>query len=148
MDRLMFLTHVGATLAMTGMIWFIQVVHYPLLQCVGPSSFAAYEAAHVRATIRVAVSVMVVELGSGWALLFWRWRPPGVSLSQVIIGLVLLGVVWLSSMMLQVPQHAALERGFDPAAHRRLVTTNWIRTVVWSARSLLVLWMVAGAMAA
>jgi hypothetical protein len=42
-----------------------------------------------------------------------------------------------------VPQHAALGAGFDEAAHRTLVLTNWLRTVAWTLRGLLVSWMVA-----
>jgi hypothetical protein len=48
-------------------------------------------------------------------------------------------VIWLSTALLQVPRHRALEAGFDPAAHRALVATNWIRTVAWTARGFLLL---------
>jgi hypothetical protein len=41
--------------------------------------------------------------------------------------------------VLQVPCHRTLERGFDPAVARRLVATNWIRTVCWSLRLLVAL---------
>ena len=43
---------------------------------------------------------------------------------------------------LSVPQHAVLARGFDADAHASLVTTNWVRTVAWSARGLMLLWIV------
>ena len=46
-------------------------------------------------------------------------------------------------MLASVPMHERLGRGFDPAAHRRLVATNWIRTIAWTARGALVLWMLA-----
>ncbi|HEX2205610.1 MAG TPA: hypothetical protein VHG91_20025 [Longimicrobium sp.] len=49
-------------------------------------------------------------------------------------------MVWLSTALLQVPMHGRLERGFDAAAHRRLVATNWVRTVAWTARGVLLLW--------
>jgi hypothetical protein len=52
-------------------------------------------------------------------------------------------VIWLSTLLLQVPQHNTLGAGFDDAAHRTLVLTNWLRTAAWTLRSLLVLWMVA-----
>ena len=34
-----------------------------------------------------------------------------------------------------------LSQEFDKAVHQRLVWTNWLRTVAWSLRALLVLWM-------
>jgi hypothetical protein len=53
-------------------------------------------------------------------------------------------LVWLSTAFVQVPLHARLSAGFDTRAHRRLVATNWVRTLSWTARGLLALWMVGG----
>jgi hypothetical protein len=44
--------------------------------------------------------------------------------------------------------HAVLGRGFDDAAHERLVTTNWIRTLAWSARAAILAWLAFGALTA
>ena len=38
------LANAAATLFMTGVGWFVQVVHYPLLGCVGADEFRAYSA--------------------------------------------------------------------------------------------------------
>lgn len=38
METLLYL-HAGATLFMTGLIWFVQVVHYPLFLRVGEGNF-------------------------------------------------------------------------------------------------------------
>jgi hypothetical protein len=46
----------------------------------------------------------------------------------------------LSTAVLQVPQHEKLAKGFDLEAHGRLVRSNWLRTTVWSARSVAVLY--------
>jgi hypothetical protein len=40
--------HLAATAAMVGLIWFVQVVHYPLFASVGADEFVAYENAHTR----------------------------------------------------------------------------------------------------
>jgi len=37
--------------------------------------------------------------------------------------------------------HERLGHGYADGAHRRLVQTNWIRTIAWTARGVLVLWM-------
>jgi len=42
-----------------------------------------------------------------------------------------------------VPLHGRLARGFDAIAHRRLVSTNWVRTGGWSVRGVLALLMTA-----
>jgi hypothetical protein len=138
------LPHAAATLWMVGLIWFVQVVHYPLFARVGRQRFAAYEAAHTRRTGWVVGPPMLVEAAT--AVLLAGAPPEGVTRTAAWAGLGLLGTIWLSTALLQVPAHRRLERGFDAAAHRRLVATNWIRTVAWSLRGALALsWLRAAA---
>ena len=54
-------------------------------------------------------------------------------------GLALLAAVWMSTALLQVPCHRKLAHGFDSDIVRRLVATNWIRTVCWTLRLLVAL---------
>jgi hypothetical protein len=122
---------------MTGLIWFVQVVHYPLMGRVGREAFVAYEAAHTRRTTVVVGPLMVAEATTAtWIAL---GPPAGVSPTAATVGLALVLVIWLSTAMLSVPCHRRLERGFDAATHARLVRTNWIRTAAWTARAVLVL---------
>jgi hypothetical protein len=60
-----------------------------------------------------------------------------------LLGCVTLLLIWCSTAFLQVPMHQRLSSGFDAAAHRSLVKTNWVRTILWSARALLALWMLS-----
>jgi hypothetical protein len=124
---------------MLGVIWFVQVVHYPLFATTAREGFRAYEERHTFLTTWVVAPAMLVEAGTALGL-FW-FPPLGVSTWQLAIGLALLAVIWLSTALVQVPCHKRLSQGFDAATHRRLVGTNWIRTVAWSLRGLLVLWM-------
>lgn len=144
MTRAVLLAQVGSTLYMAGLIWFVQVVHYPLFGGVGEAVFARYEVDHQRLTMWAVGPAMLVELTSAVAL--WWWRPPGVAGWMVVAGLVLLGVIWASTWWLQIPQHRVLQDGFDGEAHRWLVVSNWLRTVAWSLRGALVLAMVGAAM--
>ena len=136
------IAHVVATIAMAGLIWFVQVVHYPLMARVGEAGFVQYEAAHVRLTTVVVAPFMLTELTTAvWLWLEWvepRWMTNW--------GLGLLFVVWISTAVFQVPCHRVLERGFDASVVKRLVVTNWIRTLGWSARAALAMalaWSVA-----
>ena len=141
------MVHLAATGMMIGIIWFVQVVHYPLMARVGGDGYPAYQAAHARRTTVVVAPPMLLELATGaWLAL----RPtPYFPAPAAWAGLGLLAVVWLSTFLLQVPRHGALERGFDPDVHRRLVRGNWVRTVAWTLRGLLVLsqlpWLVFAA---
>ena len=60
------------------------------------------------------------------------------------IGIALVGIIWLSTVLLQVPCHTILTHSFDAKAHRTLVNTNWIRTVAWTLRGAIVLVMLSG----
>lgn len=127
-----------ATLALTGLIWFVQLVHYPLLGRVGRSEHLAYHAGHVRRTGRVVAPLMLVEAFAAIALVA---RPGDAPAWAVWLGLGLVALVWLSTFLVQVPCHERLSRGFDEAAWRRLVRTNWMRTGAWTVRAGLVVWL-------
>ena len=137
--RWMFLAHVAVTFYMTGLIWFVQVVHYPLMGAIGNAEFSAYEQRHMSLTGWVVIPPMLVEITTA-ILLFW-FRPVGVASWQVWVGVILLAMIWLSTAFLQVPCHETLSNGFSADVHQRLVATNWIRTIAWTLRGLVVLWM-------
>lgn len=141
MIKMVFIAHIAATLFMVGLIWFVQIVHYPLFGAVGIDGFAAYEAAHTQRTTWVVGPPMLVEIGTA-LLLVWL-RPAGINPAWMWIGLGLLAIIWLSTVLLQVPRHTLLSQGFDDVAYRALVATNWIRTVGWTLRGALVLWWAA-----
>jgi hypothetical protein len=135
---ILLLVHAAATWFMTGLIWFVQVVHYPLFAAVGRDGFQDYEIAHSRLTTLVVAPVMLIELFSGAALVFQANVAPRMA---ALAGLGLIGVIWLSTALLQIPAHAALALGFQEEAYRRLVATNWLRTAAWTLRAALVAWL-------
>lgn len=135
------LVQVASTLPLVGVIWTVQVVHYPLFAGVGPEGWAAYEAAHQSRITPVVGPLMLAELVSAaWLVLD---RPPEIPAAAVLAGAALVGLIWASTAFVQVPLHGALGSAFDADAHRRLVATNWVRTAAWTARGGLVLWMAA-----
>lgn len=139
MTAALLVLHAAATLFMTGLIWFVQVVHYPLFAAVGRSEFAAYEERHARRTGWVVAPAMLVELGTAIALAV---APPFIAAAAPArAGLALVAVVWIATVALQMPAHRRLLRGFDATVHARLVRGNWVRTAAWTARAVLALWM-------
>jgi hypothetical protein len=128
---LVVVAHAVATLVLVGIIWTIQVVHYPLFAAVGADGFAAYEAAHsTRITALIAVPWAIQGLTTVALLLA---PPAGVPRWLVWLAAVLAAVPVLVTVTLSVPAHEQLAGGFDAAAHARLVGTNWLRTLAWSA---------------
>lgn len=144
-DATLLAVHLAATAAMVGLIWFVQVVHYPLFASVGADEFVAYENAHTRLTAFVVGPFMAVE----GALAIWLAvdPPPGVPRWLAIGALGVLGAVQLSTVALQVPEHSALSATHDIRRIRRLVLTNWVRTIGWSTRGVLAVVMLVTAAA-
>ena len=133
------LAQLASTLAMFGLIWFVQVVHYPLFAAVGPEHFPAYEAAHANRTTYVVAPLMLLELGTALALLLPSLRPASVSRESAWLGAALVGLIWASTAFVQVPLHNRLHAGYSAEVIGRLVTTNWVRTAAWTWRAGLVL---------
>ena len=135
--KLVFLACLAATLFMTGVIWFVEVVHYPLMGRVGTDGWRAYHADHTRLTGRVVLVPMVVELvTSAWLV---GARPTWLSPALAWAGLVAAVLTWGITFLLSVPAHNHLAAGFDSAWHRSLVGTNILRAVAWTAHAAILL---------
>ena len=146
MPSFILLIHAAVTLAMVGLIWFVQIVHYPLFSKVGRSEFKGYEVEHQRRTTWVVAPLMLVELISAIALIWIR--PAAVSSWLAWTGIIVIAGVWAMTYWVQVPQHARLAAAYDADTVRRLVSGNWCRTAAWTARGLLVLAMMGQAVSA
>ena len=131
------LLHCFSTFAMTGLIWFIQIVHYPLLQKVGESKFVSYELSHIRLTSFVVIPFMSIELLTAIAVMFSPIR--GNYFIALLIGLALIVLNWSLTFIIFVPLHRSLSKDFNLSYCRKLVTFNWFRTGIWTIRSFLLL---------
>ena len=129
------LLNVASTWFMVGLIWFVQVVHYPLFSGIPPEPFAAYHRRHVRRTTWVVAPVMLVELSAALALLWLR--PITVPAWVAWAGLALLGIAWGSTWLLQIPRHNELAACYADGSHAALCYSNWLRTAAWTARGVL-----------
>ena len=121
-----------STLFMVGLIWFVQVVHYPLFADVPGEGYRAYQEKHMARTGLVVGPPMLAEAGSSLGLVLLSGELAEPSLAW--IGFALLAFVWAVTAIFSVPAHARLLEGFDRDVHRRLVITNWLRTLPWTAR--------------
>ena len=136
---IVFLINLACTWFMVGLIWIIQIVHYPLFSNVGSEDFITFHGSHKILISPLVGSVMIFELVSSVILIFQT--PKGVPNWTIVVSIILLSVIWISTLILQVPYHERLGSGFDKEIHDLLVKTNWIRTVCWSLRGIFVLLM-------
>jgi len=133
-----------ASAAMCGLIWFVQVVHYPLFARTDTSHSPDYPDENQRRTAPVVIPPMLVEAAT--ATLIAINPPPAIGQPAALAGLAMVAFLWLSTLLVQMPLHAQLKHaGHTPAAVAALVNTNWLRTILWTARALLAIWMLHAA---
>ncbi len=133
MIEFVLLVNFVATAVMTGVIWFVQWVHYPLLASVPVDGAVEVAHQHQRRTGQVLALPMAVEgLTTLWLL---ASRPEAVSLILPWLGAVLLAVALGSTVFVSVPLHAKMATNPTADVGKRLITTNWLRTIAWSARA-------------
>lgn len=126
-----FIAHLAATAAMVGFIWTIQLLVYPMMASVPADAFAAYEAVHQRRVTRLLTLLAPAELATAVAVVVVASDVP----SWLTVGAgALLAAIWVSTGAFYAPLHGRLAEGFDPTLHRRLVRSNWLRTLAWTAR--------------
>ena len=127
--------HALATVTLVGLIWTIQLVHYPLFLRVSPECFRSYEAEHMRRITWLVGPLMLIEAGA--ALLLIVYNPSSI---WAWVGGGILALIWISTASIQGPLHARMAReGFSASRIRFLVRSNWIRTVAWTLRGILAL---------
>ena len=122
-----------ATCLMTGVIWFVQWVHYPLLSKVPVDRAVETAIDHQRRTGQVLAIPMAVEGFTTLGLLIIR--PESVHIFWPWFGAVLLAVALGSTVFVSVPLHAKMATNPTADVGRRLVVTNWPRTIAWSLRA-------------
>ena len=137
MAQIVLLLHFASTLFMTGVIWLVQLVHYPSFQYVKSEEFQKFCQFHQSSITWVVAPMMVFELLTGLYLVLSPLASP-----KLYLGLALIFLLWLSTFFLSVPLHTKLLYGPNPDVIRNLVWTNWPRTLLWTARSLLLLGIV------
>lgn len=138
LDVLVLVGALAATWAMAGVIWVVQLVHYPIFDAVERGAdgerWRSFGDRHRRMISLVVGPFMAVEGVTGiWIVL----DPPGSSGRALpVVAALLMAVAYGVTAFVSVPLHERLTAVFDDDAHRRLVSTNWLRTVAWTARGL------------
>lgn len=116
---------------LTGLIWTIQVVHYPSFIHLGKDGFQAGYRSHLRGILPLTGFLMSLEIT---VFLIW-WVQMSWS-AQLTIPALCLAWIWGSTFLIHIPQHKRLSTGYDPVLIQQLVLTNWGRTIAWSVRTI------------
>ena len=125
------LAHAIAVLFLTGLIWTIQLVHYPGFPAVEKRQWPGYHLRHSRRITVLVLPAMIAELGiSAWL----TWTDLN-NLHLAFFGLSLF--TWVITALVFLPLHQRIAVRPTERALRRLVRLNWLRTLAWTACSVL-----------
>ena len=124
---------------MTGVIWIIQLIHYPSFRFIDFKEFSNFQKFHTTTITFVVGPMMTLEIFSALYLLILNNFS-----AYWIIQMIVLVAIWLCTAFLSVPLHTLLAQPHISDIERLQVTqilvkTNWPRTLLWSFRSLLLL---------
>lgn len=146
MADVVLMVNLVSTWTMVGVIWFVQVVHYPLLSVVPVESAASTAVEHQRRTGWVVGAPMAAE--GVTTLMLLAMVPDGVAWFVPWLAGIPLAVALGATVLLSVPRHERMARNPDATVGRELVSTNWVRTIAWSVRGAMVAGMVLATLAA
>jgi hypothetical protein len=131
--RPLLLTNLCSVVAMTAIIWLVQIVVYPQMGYAAGPNYGAYHAYHTRAITPVVGPLMLIELGSSALLLALYTQSTERLLA--LAGLALTLICFAATAVWSVPRHGQLSLGFDASVHAALVHSNWVRTLAWTAHT-------------
>ena len=130
--------HSFSCYAMLGVIWIIQLVHYPSFLWVDKKKMREFSRFHADSITPVVLPLMVTELGSACGLLYFG----GAISTAGLLNVASIAIIWLWTFLVSVPCHERLSaEGWDVGTVRWLIRSNWLRTVVWSSRSAVLLFL-------
>lgn len=119
--------HLVATAWLAGLVWVVQLVVYPAFRLVGPT--AAWAEHHARHSSGMVAAVALPWAVQGVTVALLLRDPSPLVLAAAVLAAATVAV----TVLVSVPQHERLGRGWDDAAARRLLRTNWLRTAAWTA---------------
>lgn len=139
-----FLFNLVLSFIAVGLIWTIQLVHYPSMRYISKDKFTEYHNFHSMRISILAMPLMFAELVT--SIMLWHQNFNNTVQTVFLVNLIIVALIWLSTFLIQVPLHNALSKEKNTEKLSSLICTNWIRTILWTSRSILMILFLAFAM--
>ena len=138
--NLVLIGNLCASVLMTGIICFIQIVQYPLLNNISAFDFSCYFKKFISNSSWIIYPIMTIEIGFA---LWLSFLPLQAKLQlPVLISYFLLAMAFLNTFLIQTPLHQKLQVAFDNAILSKILFFNWIRLFSWALRSIILFWII------
>ena len=130
---LLFKINFISTSVMSGVIWVIQLLHYPSFHFINEKKYVDFQHFHMERISFIVIPVMIIELASALLLAYFFQSSLTIILLTLVLG------VWLVTFIFFTNMHQKLTNGYDPSIVDRLIQINWSRTILWSFRLIILL---------
>ena len=124
--------HFLSTSLMVGVIWIIQLLHYPTFHFIEKENYTTFQDFHMNRVSFIVVPTMITELVSGILVVLTL---PKFFLFKISLGI--LASIWIVTFLFFTKLHQSLTVGYDEVLVNKLVRLNWLRTALWTARLLI-----------
>ncbi len=131
------LANFTSCLVMTGVIWLIQMVHYPSFSFVESNQFIKFEEIHCKQISFIVIPLMLIEIISSGFLVYFNSTP------LINLTFLLNILIWISTFIWSAPLHKKLGKGKDETLIKKLVKTNIPRTFLWTIRSGILIFIIS-----
>jgi len=138
-NNFVLLGHLIFTSIMTGVIWVIQIVHYPSFHFIEKELYTAFQKFHMNKISIIVIPIMLAELITGMMLFLDKSSKSPF----LIISFVILVLIWLITGVFFSKAHNELMTGYQELVVNQLVVMNWIRTLLWTLRLLLLTYWIS-----
>ena len=130
--------HIVSTSIMVGVIWIMQLVHYPSFNFINIEDYKSFQEFHMKRISVIVIPAMTIELISG-ILIFWIYQTNNIFFN---VSLFCLFFIWFLTAILFSKMHQKVTLGDQISIITKLVNLNWLRTISWTFRLGLVLFVV------
>jgi uncharacterized membrane protein len=134
-NNFVLLGHLIFTSIMTGVIWVIQIVHYPSFHFIEKELYTAFQKFHMNKISIIVIPIMLAELITGIMLFLDKSSKSPF----LIISIIILVLIWLITGVFFTKAHNELITGYQELVVNQLVVMNWIRTLLWTLKLLLLI---------
>ena len=124
--------HLLSTSIMVGVIWVIQLLHYPSFHFIQKSNYSKFQQFHMDRISLIVIPAMVIEFITGIMMLQFGFSSNILFISSLFILLI----IWGITFVFFTKMHQGLMIGYDEVIVNRLISINWSRTLLWSLRLL------------
>ena len=120
---------------LVSLVFMTQFITYPTFLHIDKDKFSEYHRKYVNNISFIVAPVMLIEL---LTLLLIAYLSKDF---LIIKSLILLLVIWLTTFFIMIPSHNRISKSFNIKEINRLINYNWVRTILWSFKLLLIIFL-------